>query len=338
MKILVTGGGGFLGFAIVRILIARGDHVVVLCRGRYSALDEINVATIRGDIADASAVREAADGCQAIIHTAAKAGMWGAYDLYHRTNVVGTENVIAACRHHHIPKLVFTSSPSVAYDQDGSEGGNESLPYPGSYQSHYSATKAQAERAVLAANDQALSTCALRPHLIWGPRDTQLVPRLIDRARKGRLRLVGDGRNLVDSIYIDNAAEAHVLALDRLEPGAPCAGNVYFLSQDEPLPISELINRIIAAAGLPACNKVISLQAASILGALFEVVYALLRIRREPPMTRFLAHQLATPHWFNIDAAKRDLGYQPGVSISEGMDRLRNYLSATSRESDQVHE
>ncbi len=253
--------------------------------------------------------------------------MWGAYKLYHSVNIVGTDNVITACRSHNIQKLVFTSSPSVAYDQDGSEGGDESLPYPQSYQSHYSATKAAAERAVLAANDRHLSTCALRPHLIWGPRDTQLVPRIIDRARKGRLRFVGDGRNLVDSIYIDNAAEAHLLALDRLEPGAACAGNVYFLSQDEPLQISDLINRIIGAAGLPACNKYISLQSAHKLGAVFEAVYFLFGIKYEPPMTRFLAQQLATPHWFNISAAKRDLGYQPNVSISEGIDRLGNHLS-----------
>ena len=329
MRILVTGGGGFLGSAIVRILYARGDDVVVLCRGRHPQLDELNVTAVRGDIADLSAVRDAADGCDAIIHCAARIGMWGAYKLYHSVNVVGTDNVITACRSHNIQKLVFTSSPSVAYDLDGSEGGDESLPYPRTYQSHYSATKAAAERAVLAANNRQLSTCALRPHLIWGPRDTQLVPRIIDRARKGRLRFVGDGRNLVDSIYIDNAAAAHLLALDRLEPGATCAGNVYFLSQDEPLQISDLINRIIGAAGLPACNKYISLRAAHNLGTVFETVYSLFGIKSEPPMTRFLAHQLAAPHWFDISAAKRNLGYQPDVSISEGIDRLRNCLSTT---------
>ena len=330
MRILVTGGGGFLGFAIVQILIARGDDVVVLCRARHPQLDELKVITILGDIAILSTVRDAADGCQAVIHCAARTGMWGAYNLYHSVNVVGTDNVITACRSHNIRKLVFTSSPSVAYDQDGIEGGDESLPYPQSYQSHYSATKAAAERAVLAANDRHLSTCALRPHLIWGPRDTQLLPRIIDRARKGRLRFVGDGRNLVDSIYIDNAAEAHLLALDRLQPGAACAGKVYFLSQDEPLQISDLINRIIGAAGLPACNKYISLRAAHNLGAVFEAVYSLFGIKSEPPMTRFLAQQLAAPHWFDISAAKRDLGYQPNVNISEGIDRLRIYLSASS--------
>jgi len=330
MRILVTGGGGFLGFAIVQMLHARGDDVVVLCRGHHPQLDELNVTTVRGDIEDLSAVSNTANGCDAIIHCAAKTGMWGAYKLYHSVNVVGTDNVITACRSHNIQKLVFTSSPSVAYDLDGSEGGDESLPYPQTCQSHYSATKAAAERAVLAANDRQLSTCALRPHLIWGPRDTQLVPRIIERAEKGRLRFVGDGRNLVDSIYIDNAATAHLLALDRLEPGATCAGKVYFLSQDEPLQISDLINRIVAAAGLPACNKYISLRAAHKVGAVFEAVYSLFGIKSEPPMTRFLAQQLAAPHWFDISAAKRDLGYEPNISISEGIDCLRDYLSAAS--------
>jgi nucleoside-diphosphate-sugar epimerase len=331
MRILVTGGGGFLGFAIVQMLNARGDDVVVLCRGHYPSLDALQVKTVRGDVADLSAVQKASQGCQAIIHCAAMAGMWGAYEAYHLVNVVGTENVIAACRYHNIPKLVFTSSPSVAYGREGSEGGDESLPYPPSYESHYSATKAHAERAVLAANDQHLSTCALRPHLIWGPNDNQLVPRITDRARRGRLRIVGDGLNLVDSIYVDNAAEAHLLALDRLEPGAACAGKAYFLSQDEPLPISDLVNRILDAAGLPACNKYLSLRTAHRLGAVFETVYSFLGIRSEPVMTRFLAYQLATPHWFDISAAKRDLGYQAKIGIDDGMNRLRDYLTVNSQ-------
>ena len=235
MSILVTGGGGFLGFAIVRLLVARGEEVVVLCRGQYAELADLGVTTIQGDIADKALVLRAVKGVDAIIHTAAKAGVWGAYQQYYDTNVVGTHNLIAACRQHGVGKLVFTSSPGVAYGSEGCEGGDESLSYPKEYPAHYPATKAEAERAVLAANDNALSTCALRPHLIWGPRDNNLVPRIIDRARRGRLRLVGDGRNIIDSIYIDNAAEAHILALDRLQPDADCAGKSYFLSQDEPV-------------------------------------------------------------------------------------------------------
>lgn len=328
MKVLVTGGGGFLGFAIVQMLIARDDEVVVLCRGEYPALVALGVTVVRGDIAEPDIVLEAARDCLAVIHTAAKTGMWGAYKLYHAANVSGTENVIAACRHHQISRLVYTSSPSVAYDQEGSEGGDETMDYPGSYHSHYSATKAEAERAILAANDEMLSTCALRPHLIWGPRDTQLTPRLIDRARKGRLRLVGDGQNLIDSIYVDNAAQAHLLALDLLTPQASCAGKAYFLSQDEPLQSADLINRILSAAGLPPCHKTISLRAATFLGALFEAVYSLCGIKSEPPMTRFLAHQLASPHWFNISAAKKDLGYRPTITIDGGIERLRTWINA----------
>ena len=326
MKVLVTGGGGFLGFTIVQMLVARGDEVIVLCRSEYPALAALGVTVIRGDIAQPDIVIKAAKDCHAVIHTAAKAGMWGSFELYHSANVSGTENVIAACRHHQIGRLVYTSSPSVAYDREGSEGGDERLEYPGSYHSHYSATKATAERAILAANDQKLSTCALRPHLIWGPRDTQLMPGLIDRARKGRLRLVGDGQNLIDSIYVDNAARVHLLALDLLTPQAACAGKVYFLSQDEPLQSADLINRILSTAGLPPCQKFISLGAATFIGTLFEILYSIFRIKSEPPMTRFLAHQLASPHWFNISAAKKDLGYRPDITIDEGIERLRTWM------------
>jgi nucleoside-diphosphate-sugar epimerase len=327
MKVLVTGGGGFLGFAIVRMLVERGDDVVALCRNHYPELDALSVKTLQGDISDQAFVQYAMTGMDAVIHTAAKAGMWGAYKDYYATNVTGTKNLIKACRQHGINKLVFTSSPSVAYDTEGCEGANESLPYPPHYQAHYSATKAEAEQAVIAANDSNLSTCALRPHLIWGPRDTNLTPRIIDRARRGRLRFVGDGQNLVDSIYIDNAAEAHLLALDRLGPDAACAGKVYFLSQDEPIQTSTLINRILDAAGFPPCDQYISLRAANAVGAVLELIYTLLRIRREPLMTRFLANQLATTHWFNISAAKRDLDYTPGKTIDEGIELLRQWYS-----------
>lgn len=327
MKVLVTGGGGFLGSAIVRMLIERGEAVRILARGDYPKLREIGVETLRGDIADVDRVKTACRDCDAVIHTAAKAGMWGKHDEYYSANTIGTENVIEACRAAGVGRLVYTSSPSVAYSRNPVEGGDESLQYPEKYDAHYSATKALAEKLVLAANNEQLATCSLRPHLIWGPGDNHLIPRIIARARKGRVRFVGDGQNKIDTIFIDNAAHAHLLALDRLTPGAACAGKVYFISQDDPRPTQEIINGILNAAGVPPVKKYISLKTAFVAGAVLEGVFGLFGLKEEPPMTRFLAYQLSLPHWFDIGAAKRDLGYQPIVTIEEGFARLAEWFA-----------
>ncbi len=325
-RVLVTGGGGFLGTAITQRLLARGYTVTSLCRGDYPELRAVGVEVVRGDVRDARAVEAAASGCDGIFHVAAKVDMWGTYADYYATNVRGTDHVIAACGRLGIGKLVYTSTPSVIYGGGDIEGGDESLPYPTHFKAHYPHTKSIAERRVLAANSARLSTVALRPHLIWGPGDNQFVPQLIARAKAGRLRLVGDGTNRVDSVYIDNAAEAHLLACERLHPGAACAGKAYFITQGEPLAAAELINRFLAAAGLPPVRKTISPRTAYAVGAALEAIYAVLRLRSVPLMTRFLAEQLATAHWFDISAARRDLGYTPQVSLNEGMDRLAAWL------------
>ncbi|MBI3268000.1 MAG: NAD-dependent epimerase/dehydratase family protein [Planctomycetes bacterium] len=326
MTVLVTGGGGFLGKAIVEQLRARGLAVRSFARGEYPALTALGVDAGRGDLADASAVEEAARGCEAVFHVAAKPGIWGRYEEYHAANVTGTENVLAACRRHGIRKLVYTSSPSVVHDGRDLDGVDESAPYPERYEAHYPRTKAMAERAVLAANGPDLSTVALRPHMIWGPGDHHLVPRLVARARAGQLRKVGKRRCLVDSTYIENAAEAHLLAFDRLGPGAAIAGKAYFISQGEPIPMSDLLDRILAAAGLPPVVRTVPAGVAYAAGWACEVVYGLLGREEEPRMTRFLARQLSTAHWFNIDAARRDLGYAPRVSLDEGLRRLAAWL------------
>jgi nucleoside-diphosphate-sugar epimerase len=329
-RALVTGGSGFLGKAIIRGLLARPCEVRSLCRRDDPELRALGVETIRGDVADPQAVLAAASGCDVIFHVAAKTGTWGSSLAYHATNVRGTDNVIAACRQHGIGKLVYTSTPSVIYAGHDIQGADESLPYPTHYQAHYPRTKALAEQRVLAANDATLSTVALRPHLIWGPGDNQLIPRIIARAKAGTLRLVGDGNKRIDSVYIDNAADAHLLAFERLRPGAACAGKAYFITQGEPLPVGELVNRILATARLPAVRRSIPPRIAYFLGWVCELAYALLRVDDEPPMTRFLAQQLSTAHWFNISAARRDLGYQPAVSIDAGLQRLAAWLSATA--------
>ncbi len=331
MKALVTGGGGFLGKAIVSRLVDRGWHVRTFNRGAHPEFTAMGVEEVPGDLADCDAVERAVEGCDVVFHVAAKTAMWGAYEEFFSTNVLGTQHVLSACRHHGVPRLVYTSTPSVVHGGDDIEGADESLPYPKRYLAHYPKTKAEAERAVLAANSSELATVALRPHLIWGPGDPHLVPQIVERARQGTLRFVGDGSNLVDSVFVDNAAEAHLLACDRLAPGAPCAGRAYFISNGEPLPISELVNRILAAAGLPPVQRSVPVWLAYGAGAVMEAVYGLLRVRGEPRMTRMIARHLATAHWYDLTAARRDLWYRPTVTIAEGLARLEEWLAGEGR-------
>lgn len=327
MKTLVTGGGGFLGSAICRQLLEKGHTVRSLCRSDYPELDELGVETFRGDISEYVSVRRATDGCDVVFHVAAKAGMWGRYAEYHAANVTGTENVLRACNELGVGRLVYTSTPSVVHRGGDVEGVDESEPYAEQFISHYSRTKTQAERLVLNANGNGLKTVALRPHLIWGPGDTQIAPRFIARHKAGRLRLIDGAKKKIDTIYIDNAADAHLLAADALERGT-CSGKAYFITQDDPRPQKEVINRILDAAGLPPVETSVPYRVAYAAGAIFEFVYGVLRIESEPRMTRFVAEQLGTAHWYDISAAKRDLGYSPRVSFDEGMERLATWLRA----------
>lgn len=323
MKALVTGGGGFLGGAIATKLRARGDEVRSFSRGKHTHLESLGVEHVQGDLADSNAVSEAVRGVDLVFHVGAKAGVWGPYADYFAANVTGTENVLNACRQQSVPKLVYTSTPSVVFGAEDQEGVDESAPYPSRYETAYPETKARAERNVLGSNGPELATVALRPHLIWGPGDNHLVPRIVARGRAGKLRKIGRKACLVDSVYIDNAADAHILAAERLTPGADCAGKPYFISNDEPMPVFDLINKILAAAGAPPVTRSVPVSLAVAVGWMMETVYRVLSITDEPPMTRFVAHQLATSHWFDISAARRDLGYVPTISIEEGLTRLK---------------
>ena len=326
MKALVTGGGGFLGLYIVEQLLDDGADVRVLCRGRYGRLDQLGVETVQGDIQDTDTVSSACQGVDVVFHVAAVPGIWGPWKMFHGINTLGTENVIAGCRNHGVPKLVHTSSPSVIFDGKDHVDADESLPYPQRFLSHYPHSKALAEQAVLAANGPDLSTCALRPHLIWGPRDTQLVPRLIQRAKSGRLRLVGDGTNMISMAYVENVAAAHLQAAKTLQPNSPVAGQAYFINEPQPVNCGEWINTLLACAGLPPVRKRISTKAAYRIGAVCEGIWSLFRLRGEPPMTRFLAGQLASSHSYRIDKAVRDFGYSPRVSVEEGLSRIEPEL------------
>lgn len=328
MKILLTGGGGYLGGAVARALLQRGDELVCLQRGDYPELKRPGVTVIRGDLTDRECVIEAARDCEMVMHIAGLTGVWGPYEDYYRTNVIGTESILHACQVNTIHRLVYTSSPSVVFDGYDEENLDETAPYPARYLNHYQRTKAIAEQKVLAANSDGLSTVALRPHLIWGPGDPHLIGRIISRARSGRLRLARRHTNLVDTTYIDNAVAAHLAAADRIGTGADCAGKAYFISNGEPLPMSAIINRILDAAGMPAIDKTLPDSLLYAAGTLSEWVYGLLQIKREPLMTRFIARQLTCSHWYNLSAARRDLGYAPQVSIEQGMQKLEQYFKS----------
>ena len=321
MKILVTGGGGFLGQAVVRGLLERGREVRVFNRSSYPALEALGVDCRCGDLADAEAVRSACQGCDAVVHAGARAGPGLYWPDFERANVSGTRNVLAACRAEEIGMLVYTSSPSVAHVGGDIEGCDESLPYPAHFPAPYPATKAQAERLVLAANDSALRTVALRPHLIWGPGDNHLLPRLVERNRAGRLRLPAPEK-LIDTVYIDNAAEAHLLALDDLAGCAKSAGKAYFISNGEPLPVVEIMRRLLEAVGETPRIRSVPLAVAKAAAAVVEPVWRGLRLKSDPPISRFMVEQLSTAHWFDLSAAARDLGYRPAVPVDEGLGRL----------------
>ena len=327
MKILVTGGSGFLGHAICTMLRARGDEVIAYQRGESDSLEKLGVSIIRGSVADAELLQNSLHGVDAVIHTAAKAGIWGPYDDYYQPNVIGTENVIRGCHRNNINKLVFTSSPSVVHGGGDIENGNESLPYPDHFNSPYPATKALSEQLVTAANGPDLNTVSLRPHLIWGPGDNHLLPSLVDRAKSGKLRLPGPDK-LIDTVYIENAAKAHLLALDKLTSNPEAVGGKsYFISNDEPLPQREIIGGLLKAAGLDVDIQSISPGIAMAAGSVFENVWKLFKLKSEPPVTRWSAEHLSTAHWYDISAAKRDLGYVAEISISEGLGLLADSFS-----------
>ncbi len=322
MKALVTGGGGFLGSRITRMLHELGHKVTVLGLRRYPHIEESGIPTIQADLRDSGAIRRACRGIDTVFHAAAITGIWGKRDTFRRINVDGTRNVIQGCRAAGVRRLIYTSSPSVVFGRNDLCGVDESAPYPDRYLAAYPETKAAAERLVLAANGSTLQTVALRPHLIFGPGDPHLIPRVIERARAGKLIQVGDGTNLVDVTYIDNAARAHLQAADALAPESPCAGKVYFISDGKPVTLWSWLNEILTAVGVPPVTRSMSHRAAHGIGALLEAIHRLTGTAREPRMTRFLASQLAKSHYFNIGAARRDFGYEPTVSTAEGVRRL----------------
>jgi nucleoside-diphosphate-sugar epimerase len=325
---LVTGGGGFVGKAIVRRLLESGVSTSVLGRHRYPEVESLGGQCIVGDLGDYATVKRAVEGVDIVFHVAALAGIWGAWKDYYSTNVVGTENIVEGCRKNKVPMLVYTSTPSVVFNRTDIRGGDERLEYAEKYLCHYAKSKVMAEKAVLGANCPTLLTCAIRPHLIWGPGDPHLLPRLLASGRKKMLKRVGDGSNLVDISYIDNVADAHILAAKNLSGKGTAAGKPYFISQGEPVNLWDWINELFAAMNIDRVQASLSFPVAYRLGAVLEAMYKIGGSAKEPKMTRFLAEQLAKSHYFSIKNARNDLNYDPVISTTEGLRRTIQWLKA----------
>ena len=328
-KVMVTGGGGFIGKALVRELVGRGVETLALGRNPYPDLAAMGVRCLQGDIRDLAFLNQALAGCDTVFHVAAKAGIWGPKREYEAINVVGTANVVAACRKNGVARLVHTSTPSVVFAGHSLEGADESAPYASRPLCHYAATKIRAEQAVLRANAGGLHTAAIRPHLVWGPGDRQLIPRLLERGRAGALKIVGVGANRVDIAYIDNVAHAHILAAENLETSGSAAGQAFFIGQDQPVVLWAWINELFARMDMPPVTSAVPFPLAYAVGGAMEAAYAALGKSEEPRMTRFLAHQLAQSHWFSHNKAKDLLGYRQLVDTETGLNRLVNWLKDT---------
>ncbi len=321
-KILVTGAGGFLGKALAKKLVELGHEVFNYSRHEHSELDELGIKSIQGNLTSLEDLLVATEDIDVVFHTASLTGIWGDYSTYYNTNVVGTESVIEACRQNRIKYLIYTSTPSVVFGKDDLCGVDESQQYPEKYLCNYAATKAMAERKVLSSNDGvSLKTIALRPHLIWGPGDPHLIPRLVKKAREGKLKIVGNGNNLVDVTFVDNAVAAHLQAWYRLMEGR-CCGNAYFIGQEKPVFLWNFINDILSVYELTKINSRISLPMAYAIGSIFEFIFKVLGIKKEPPMTRFVALQLGKSHYFSHNKAINEQGYNTFVTIENGMEKL----------------
>lgn len=324
MRVVVTGGGGFVGRGLCHRLRERGHEVTAVGRRPSAELAAAGIPMAIQDLAATgaeAALTRLVAGATCVFHTAAHVRMWGPREAFVHGNVVATRHVIAACRAAGVASLVFTSSPSVIAGGGDLRGVDESVAYPPRYQAFYPETKAAAEQAVLAAHDRGLRTIALRPHLIFGPGDTNLVPTILRRARAGRLVQVGNGTNLVDLTFIDDCVTAHLLAAQALDERPTAGGRAYFISQGSPVPLWEWINRVLALHGLPPVRRRLSAASARRAATLAEGIWRTFGLTTDPPLTRFLAEEMATDHYFDITAARRELGFAPSCTVWEATAR-----------------
>lgn len=261
---------------------------------------------------------------------ASKIGMWGKWKDFEKINFHGTQNVVLACIANKVKKLIYTSTPSVVARDYDLCGEDESLSYPLKFYSMYAKSKALAEDYVLKNNGKnGLMTVSLRPHLIYGPGDNNLIPRLVEAHKNNRLRRIGEGKNIVDVIYVENAAKAHVQAFNALKsPFEVPAGQTYFLGDDEPVNLWKFVNQIMEAYSLPSVDKNISRKKALSIGKFFEKSFNLLGLTKiDPPMTQFIAMQLSQSHFFSHKNAKTDFNYSPTYSTKIGLEKLKASLT-----------
>lgn len=327
MRILVTGVGGFLGGALAHRLLAQGHQLRTLSRRPLPEWESLGVEVQRGALEDRHAVIQACQSVEQVFHVAAKAGVWGSFADYWDSNVEGTKNIVEGCQTHGVTRLIHTSSPSSTFDGKDCLGADESKPYPEHFLNYYSETKAAAEKVVKGANSPNLATVSLRPHLIWGPGDPHILPRVVKMADKGRLRKIGPGDNLVDITYVDNAVEAHMCAAQNLAPGSPQAGKAYFISNGSPVRLWEWVDQVLRGLGRPPLRGQLSTANARLAGGVLEWLWRTLRLDGEPPMTRFVACQMGTSHYYDISAAERDFGYRPVVPFEVAMERTLAHFS-----------
>ncbi|MFB9376539.1 NAD-dependent epimerase/dehydratase family protein [Kineococcus gynurae] len=319
MKVLVTGASGMLGRETALALARRGDAVRVLQRRSSGLLGTDGIEETRGSLSDPAALVRAVDGMDAVVHLAAKVSITGPHTEYVATNVEGTRALLAAAREAGVGRFVQVSSPSVAHAGHALVGEGTAPADPAGAHGSYAVTKAQAELLALAADAPGFAVVAVRPHIVLGPGDTQLVQRIAERARAGRLPLLDDGAALIDTTYVDNAVDALLAALDR----APDVhGEAFVVTNGEPRTVSEVFARICRAAGVPAPTRRVPAAAAKVAGSVVERVWTAARMADEPPMTRFLAEQLSTAHWFDQRRTREALHWEPRVSLDEGFDRL----------------
>jgi nucleoside-diphosphate-sugar epimerase len=325
MKVLVTGGGGFLGCHIVALLQQRGYQVRVMSRSRQPIFEPRGIECMRGDISYLEEVEAAVKGMDAVFNVAGRASIDMNYQAYYNTHVIGAKNIVRACKRFGVTRLVHTSTPAVVFNGKDLSGGDESLPNQKNYHWYYASTKAMAEEYILGCNSEDLRTVALRPHLILGEGDPHLMPRIIESVRSGEFRMIGDGKNWVDITFVSNAAHAHLLAFDALDTGKAC-GKAYFIGQERPINLWNFINTILSHLNLPEVTKRVSFGKAYGVGMLMECFYKTFCRSRMPPMTRALAVALSHDHYFSHERARNDLGYTPPVTIEQGLTNLVNGL------------
>lgn len=323
MRVLVTGATSLIGRHTVDALVRHGHEVTTFQRGEGGLR-----TSIRGTVTDGDAVRRACAGQDAVIHLAAKVGVTGPWEEFERTNVRGTELLLDAAQNAGVGRFVHVSSPSVAHTGAALVGAGAGAADPTGTRGHYATSKAMAEIVALGASTRELPVVAIRPHLVWGPGDTQLIGRIVQRARQGRLVLIGSGAALIDTTYVSNAADALVAALER----APAiGGRAFVVSNGEPRTVHELVARITRAAGIDWRPRHVPTTVATAGGTMVERLWERLARTDDPPMTSFLAEQLSTAHWFDQRETRAALVWEPAVSLADGFERLRQAAETGDR-------